>query len=285
MQYLKVAGLNIEIEGAEYEYFKNTTSKYQITKPQSIDLSVRINMTDNIEITKPCHIYEDGGRFYFCKDNKYGFYDYDRELDKVLSYMTTSICFNDVTYDVCDTEKYAEVPRGIAVKNYIGHFFNDALVQHGGIVAHASTIVYENQAITFTASSGTGKSTHTGLWKRYYPETIIINDDMPAISEMNGTYHAFGTPWSGKTAINENVSAPLKAMVFIERADVCSIEEIKPIDGLLRMLGEVRTLPYKAYSDKLIENLSNLFKSVPSYLLRCNISRDAVDIVKNKIFK
>ncbi len=47
---------------------------------------------------------------------------------------------------------------------------------------HASAIVVGNSAYLFSASSGTGKSTHTKLWQECFGDkAVIINDDKPVI--------------------------------------------------------------------------------------------------------
>ena len=68
------------------------------------------------------------------------------------------------------------------------------------------------------AVSGTGKSTHTGLWKKYYGAQVeILNDDKPAIRFEDGLPYLYGTTWSGKQERewNQNASAPLRAIFFL----------------------------------------------------------------------
>ena len=50
------------------------------------------------------------------------------------------------------------------------------------------------------------------------------------------------------------------------------------------MMREIPISVYKGQSDLLLDFYNDLFKTVPSYLLKCNISKDAVDIVKDKLF-
>ena len=108
---------------------------------------------------------------------------------------------------------------------------------------------------------------------------------MPVVRMIDNEFYACGTPWSGKTDINTNISAPLYAMVFIERAEECSINEITPMEAFTRMMREVPISPFKNQSDLMMNIMNKLFSKVPAYLLKCNISRDAVETVKNKLFK
>ncbi len=84
---------------------------------------------------------------------------------------------------------------------------------------HSSAVVVDGYAYLFSADSGTGKSTHTGLWLEHFKEkAFIINDDKPVLRLENGQWFVYGTPWSGKTDLNINVKAKLGAIVFLERA-------------------------------------------------------------------
>ena len=60
--------------------------------------------------------------------------------------------------------------------------FYDLLKNHG-FMLHASAVEVDGKAYLFSASSGTGKSTHTKLWQEYfgYDKALIINDDKPAL--------------------------------------------------------------------------------------------------------
>ena len=92
---------------------------------------------------------------------------------------------------------------------------------------HSSCIAYKDKAILFSADSGTGKSTHTGLWKELYQDDVkFINDDKPIVRLVNDEVIAYGTPWSGKTDLNSNISAPLKGIVILKRGVNNEIKEV-----------------------------------------------------------
>lgn len=284
MKYYNIAGLNIQIEGAEYDYFKLRLKEYEVEKFLSPDISFKFILDNCINQALPKPFATKSGRNYFNTDDCYGFYDYITEIDKTVSIMKANKNWVDFTYTFSDLTNIFSINPATTVFNVAGHLFSNAIKGFSGVVVHASTIVFNDKAVTFTAPSGTGKSTHTGLWKKYYPDTVVINDDMPAVRLIDDEFFAYGTPWSGKTDINTNMSAPLHAMVFIERADNCSIEKISPMDALLRMLREIPISVFKQQSDLQLDLFNKLFMNVPSYLLKCNISKDAVDTVKNMLF-
>lgn len=285
MKYYKIADINIAVDGADYEYFDNIMCDYQIEYQPNLNIHSTINfkLSDKICLNGIEPFSNKDGRYYFKTDDKYGFYDYIEEIDKYVSFMETDYNFENIVYEFCDLTDLFGIEKGVTVTNVLGNLFQQICLHHDTIVVHASSISYQGQAVTFTAPSGTGKSTHTSLWSKYY-NAVIINDDMPAIRCESDKIYAYGTPWSGKTHINKNIKVPLKAMVFIERKNENSVIEISSVEALIRMIKEIQLSSFKSQSDLKIKILDKLFKSVPIYLLECNISKDAVDIIKNEIF-
>ena len=284
MQFLKIADLNIAVDGADNKCFVEKVGKYAVSKPDFIDSKVNFVLSQNICSNEIIPFKSGCGRSFYDDGVNQGFYDYVDEIEKTVSLMKTDYTRKNIEYKYSDISEIFGIESDSAVTTIMGHFFDEILLNHHGITIHASAIVYKGEAVTFTAPSGTGKSTHTGLWKKYYPDTVVINDDIPAIRMIDGNFIAYGTPWSGKTDINENMSAPLKAMVFLERSDENTITEISSAEAFVRMIKELPLPPFKNQSDLMMDMLSKLFSAVPKYLLKCDMSKQAVDVVKNKLF-
>lgn len=69
----------------------------------------------------------------------------------------------------------------------------DCFLMHGAVVA------WKDQGYLFTAPSGTGKSTHLALWKKYLGDQAeVINGDKPFLKVMEDEVWVYGTPWAGK---------------------------------------------------------------------------------------
>ena len=98
----------------------------------------------------------------------------------------------------------------------------ERLVDKGIILVHSSVLMVDGEAVMFLAPSGTGKSTHTRLWRQVYGNRVtMINDDKPLVSvttDDSGVHvKVYGTPWCGKHGIENNISAPVKALFLLKR--------------------------------------------------------------------
>jgi len=157
--------------------------------------------------------------------------------------------------------------------------FYENLLRFDGFMLHSSAVELDNKAYLFSAPSGTGKSTHTQLWLKYFDKARIINDDKPAIRFIDGCFYAYGTPWSGKTDLNINIKVPLKAIIFIDRSENNFAYKMNNEEALKMLL-------YQSYSSNNMELKMNfldimdkLVKNIDIYKLGCNMNIDAVDTI------
>lgn len=163
-----------------------------------------------------------------------------------------------------------------------GNGFYSELLHFNGLMIHASAVLYDGGAYLFSADSGTGKSTHTQLWRKAFGEQArILNDDKPAVRIVGGKAYAYGTPWSGKTDWNINEKAPLKGICFLERAKDNSIKRVEAGDIISDLLRQTIRPREQENMDKLIENLDELLKITPVFRMGCNMDIEAAKISYN----
>jgi hypothetical protein len=168
---------------------------------------------------------------------------------------------------------------------WTGAEFYHKLLDFEGFMLHASAVAKDNKAYLFSAQSGTGKSTHTELWQRYFgeDEACIINDDKPAIRYVDKSFYVYGTPWSGKTDKNLNRKVPLQGIVFLEQAEKNWIKQIDSKEALKLILEQTLRPKQLEKIDKLLILLDKLLKTTPVYKMGCNISEDAVKLAYETI--
>lgn len=174
--------------------------------------------------------------------------------------------------------------RSFGLNNALMMAFAFASAGKDTLLIHASLIRQNGNAYAFIARSGTGKSTHTGLWMSYLPDCDLMNDDNPVIRIIEGEPWAFGSPWSGKTPCYRNVSAPLKAITKIERANSNSIEKLMPLNAFASMLASVSTMKWDTEIHKLTCNtIKRLIESCDVYTLHCLPNKEAAEICNKAI--
>lgn len=162
--------------------------------------------------------------------------------------------------------------------------FCDKALDYDCIFFHCSSLAYKNNGILFTAPSGTGKSTHTALWRKTFGDDVVmINDDKPLIRKLDGNYYVYGTPWDGKHRISNNVSAPVKAVVLLEQGKENKLSLLNKRQTIFTVLNQTVRPDNPGKMNKVLNFIEGFTKSVPFYKLTCDISEQAVLTAYNGI--
>lgn len=147
----------------------------------------------------------------------------------------------------------------------------DTFLMHGAVIS------WKDNAYMFTAPSGTGKSTHISLWRKYLGEGVqSINGDKPFLSVSDTEVRAYGTPWAGKERWQHNTSAPLKGICILAQAKENKIRKLTPGESLNYLLRQIHftTTPEKAAHT--LDLLDKLLTQIPVWYLECDISKEAM---------
>lgn len=153
------------------------------------------------------------------------------------------------------------------------------ILHRDAFLMHAAVVAVDGRAYAFSAQSGTGKTTHITLWRRYFGERVqIINGDKPIIRRKGDEFIAYGTPWCGKEGWQRNTSAPLGAICFLERSLENYIHPLDSGDAVMRIFHQLLRPRTAAEMDKTMTLADGLLRQVPVYLLGCDISREAAEL-------
>ena len=164
--------------------------------------------------------------------------------------------------------------------------FGLMMLKHDTLAIHSSCIVYKDKAVLFLGESGTGKSTHTRLWRENIDGAKLLNDDSPMIRVEDGKVWAYGSAWSGKTPCYKNERYELKACVRLSQAPYNKIQKLP----VLHAYGAIHPScpPEFAYDEKLYDEVSGIIgkilSKVPFYHLACLPNEEAALLSCNTIF-
>ena len=154
------------------------------------------------------------------------------------------------------------------------------LPKYGALLFHSAAVRYKEGAYLFSAPSGTGKTTHLLLWRKLHRnELTVINGDKPILRcDENGQFKVYGTPWAGKECWNNNISAPLRTVCFIERAKENSIERISSGEAAMRAMKQILYPQDPVQLTEMLRLTDKLLYACPFFLLHCNISDEAAEL-------
>ncbi|MBP3857702.1 MAG: hypothetical protein IK990_19035 [Ruminiclostridium sp.] len=146
------------------------------------------------------------------------------------------------------------------------------------ILFHGSVVAVDGAGYLFTARSGTGKSTHTRLWRELFgSRAVMVNDDKPLL-HIADTVTACGTPYNGKHRLSANISVPLKAVCVLTRAAENSIVRIDAHTAYPVLLQQAYRPADVEAMRKTVELLDGLTRSVKLFRLGCNMNIEAAQI-------
>ncbi len=285
---LDIAGISIDLTGTN-EYFINRSKEFEISDSHGKqDFKFVIETTDFIPFPEGDVIVYDKVIWKIGPDKSYNICVTSPDQKRLMALMKASEDWSNVkitsikSENVLTDEGKAPIKWNDYYSFYLaGIAFRNRLIRMNGILIHCSSISYKGHGLIFSAPSGTGKSTHTRLWKEIYGKDVnYINDDRPAIRFINDIPMVCGSPWSGTSDLFSNRKEPLIAIVMLERSDSNSIERLQ-LDKALQLLMPRCFLPY--FDQKMMieamDTLEQIVKSIPVYLLKCRPDYEAVEIV------
>ncbi len=274
---VKIADIVIALEA---DNINRTNKKMRVfeTKEQAAGMSISYRKEKDLELPADYISFDEtmkwskGDR----EETANRLYVYDNNIGKVVHQVFASSDWKEVKV----TSNIKERKPANTFLNSIGEVaFRNRILFHDGLVIHGSAIACENKGIIFSGPSGTGKSTQSGLWRKY-KKAELINDDRPAIRVIDGSSYVFGTMWNGSSKKYTNRSAPLAAIVLLQQNKENIIERLSADEAVKRLMPR-SFLPYNNEENmgRALKNLEKIVSVTPVYLLKCRPDREAVELL------
>lgn len=139
------------------------------------------------------------------------------------------------------------------------------------LLLHASVTENDGRGYLFLGRSGTGKSTHSSLWREHIAGSSLLNDDNPVVRfTPDGRPLVYGTPWSGKTPCYRNHSVPAAALVRLAQAPRNRINRLEGVAAYATILPSCSCMKWdKAMAAAVHRTLERLVSAVPVFRLEC----------------
>ena len=180
------------------------------------------------------------------------------------------------------------IEEGIRIRKFPDPFLERAVIQRklaealfdrDVLMLHGSTVAVEGKAYLFTAKCGTGKSTHTRLWRQVFGDrAVMVNDDKPFLKRTESGFLACGSPWSGKHGLDTNITVPLQGICILERGLENRIWPI-PAEEALPMLLHQGFCPEAEEKHSCYQELiTHLAEQTPLWKMECNKDAQAAEV-------
>lgn len=179
-----------------------------------------------------------------------------------------------------------DTTKGEAEEFAYASAFNRAIIKHNAVFIHSSALIYNGGAYLFSAKSGVGKSTHTKLWQEAFGDKVqMINDDKPVVRIYGDKIVAYGTPFDGGSGIANNISAPLKAIVFIERGEMNTVRIPSTAEIIKNLYISSTRFLNKENASQMLANFEKLLEITDFYILTCNTDISSAYVARDAIIK
>ena len=149
---------------------------------------------------------------------------------------------------------------------------------------HAAAVSLDGHGYMFLGKSGTGKSTHAGLWVKHIEGAVLINDDNPVVRITDGQAVVYGSPWSGKTPCYRNVSYPLGGIVLLSQAPYNQIQRLSGLEAYMTLMSSISGQRWnEGIADGLHQTENELASNMPIWHLECLPDKAAAELCKLRI--
>lgn len=174
--------------------------------------------------------------------------------------------------------------RGERAFHEFGSLFSYAVLHHHACVLHGVVMEYEGKGILVVAAAGTGKTTHTRMW-RDYRNALIINGDRCLCRRKDGVWYAYGMPWSGSSGEYINRRVPISCIVNLNRGKENTVRQLSVFDGTLRLMQRVFAPAWTGeMQNKAFDYCEEMASEIPMLDFYCRPDLESVEVLERAVW-
>lgn len=164
-----------------------------------------------------------------------------------------------------------------------GSLFSYAVLNHHACVLHGVVMEYQGMGILVTAASGTGKTTHTRMW-RDRENALILNGDRCLCRKKDGIWYAYGMPWAGSSGEYINRKVPITAIVSLKQDSYNHVRRMNVFEGSIYLLQRIFAPLWRGkMQERAMDMTEELAREIPMLELSCKPDFESVDVLKEAI--
>jgi len=273
--YLNIAGLSVSVQTP---WTVQVSDRFRPFVKNAMHGVADSTVTVHIENTLPTPASDAVWHGPFCMDQYAGLRrTFHTDANRVMQVLTTVNAHGNV--DMAVTPPCADKLRDLSgIFNYLG--FENWLLQHGGLLLHASLIQYHNNGIAFAGPSGVGKSTQANLWHQT-AGAVILNGDRAVLRKTDQGWIAFGSPFAGTSGIYTAEGVKLDAVVLLHQADKNELYTVTGGAAIQKLYPELSIHRFDGqFVEQAVDLLVDLVEHVAIRQLSCLPNTHAVQVLK-----
>lgn len=282
-RYYQMGGIGIRVMGEDQWMYKDDGV---LTPFREEEIPYTQNLSFNIveELSAP-----EGKLVY--QDSSKRVYQHNKKSQRYVGQVTKSwdgayMCIQREGNESYIQVKRTAMPNWISPKMVLNAMEAEHLItMNQGFLLHASFIQWKNQAILFTAPSGTGKSTQADLWCRYR-DAELINGDRAVVRCEGDEIYTYGIPFSGSSGVGKQGVFPLKAIVYLSQAPQNVLSQLQGARAF-RCVWEGCSVNSWNTEDveKCMHTVSKVIENIPIYHFACTADESAVKVLEQELLK
>ena len=167
----------------------------------------------------------------------------------------------------------------------LGSLFSYAVLNRHACVLHGVVMEYQGRGILVLARAGTGKTTHTRMW-RDRKNALIINGDRCLCRKQDGVWYAYGMPWSGSSGEYINRRVPVSCIINLNRGEENTVKPLPLYDRTICLMQRIFAPAWPGeLQTRAFDLCDELAAEIPMLDFYCRPDPESVDVLEKAVMR